>query len=373
MKKCPSCEEELQEDTIICKNCGELLNDVKPHTPAQESYRGQQFTDTKLKTRFSRKQIGLIILGFICSGLFLLMRFYGGGGKKELVQADKTTELAQKYTSAQQSSEQGIPENISKGPTADALTHLMKLSIATASQEIETVNKPKDAALQCAKATSKAESYCSRFSIKDKSIESLKQGDYVYFKCRLDYVRPDRYHVTQTAWDPELGVLWDEWVTIENKNYQNAGLWARTEDGRNDKLNQHLSTKNLMDILLNENPVFSNTYRYRGKRYLLIEYKVQGSEDFVSPIMEACTSLLSGRCQIYMWIDLDAGFLAKGELLVQGQTTEGEHLDLAIQQVFVSYNQDIKVVPPPWLNVTMNSKGESIITNTEVPILHHHP
>ena len=128
-----------------------------------------------------------------------------------------------------------------------------------------------------------------------------------------------------------------------------------------------------MDILLNENPVFSNTYRYRGKRYLLIEYKVQGSEDFVSPIMEACTSLLSGRCQIYMWIDLDAGFLAKGELLVQGQTTEGEHLDLAIQQVFVSYNQDIKVVPPPWLNVTMNSKGESIITNTEVPILHHHP
>ena len=54
----------------------------------------------------------------------------------------------------------------------------------------------------------------------------------------------------------------------------------------------------------------------------------------------------SCRCQIRLWIDLDANLLAKAEVLVQSQFSSGETIHYEYQQVFTGFNQDIQVMPP---------------------------
>ena len=179
----------------------------------------------------------------------------------------------------------------------------------------------------------------------------------------------DRWHVTQEAWVPKMGMLYDEWVSIGKENYQNAGLWIHSEDARNAEINQRLLTNNLLDILREGEPASFGIYEYQALGYLLMQYNTPTSA-------KTCVGIpkdVEGCCEMQIWISLETGFLVKGAFLFDGKTPEGEVVRLEKYHMFASFNEDVRVNSPPWLNVERNSKGKLVIVNTEVPILEHHP
>jgi hypothetical protein len=157
-------------------------------------------------------------------------------------------------------------------PTHAKLNSLFLMSRDTAVKDSLQIDDWRDIALESQKLTQEAKSYCSQTVVKDLTAENPGPKDHIVGKWRLDFVNPDRYHISQELWDVELGDIYDEWVTIGRENYQNAGLWSRTEDGVNDEQNMTLRVDSMLDILRNEEPIVSEVYQYEGRRYLLLAY-----------------------------------------------------------------------------------------------------
>ena len=256
-------------------------------------------------------------------------------------------------------------------PTEGKLKNLFVMSKDTAIKDSMPIADWRGIALESLKLTQETKSYCSRTVLKDLTAENLGTRDYIVGKWRLDFVNPDRYHISQELWDVELGDIYDEWVTIGRENYQNAGLWARI-DGLNDELNMALLVDNMFDIVQNEEPVSSEVYQYDGGRYLLLEYGAQVSGEVIRRFLESYKDL-EGPCEIQIWISLETGLFVKGTIIFKGETPDGGLVQGEVHQMFTSYDADVKVSAPPWLNLEPDSEGNLRVVNTKVPILPHHP
>jgi len=222
------------------------------------------------------------------------------------------------------------------------------------------------------KKTEKVKTYCACIIVRDSTVEGRPPGEDIATQWRLDFAHPNRWHVSQAGWDVEMGMLFDEWVTIGTENYQNAGLWSRTKDGFNTELNQRLLVDNLLQVLRKLEATSSKAFKYRDHRYLLLQY------DNLAGV-EVCREFLGvpddveGVCKIQIWIDLETHLLVKGAYILEAKMQEGELVDIGMHYAFTAHNEDVKVEPPPWLNVEQNSEGEDVVSSTEVPILYYHP
>lgn len=263
-----------------------------------------------------------------------------------------------------------------KGPTETKIKHLLNLSVHTASKAPEKPLPVKELVKRCVEKTTAAHTYCSRIIMKDTTKKNLKPWDWDYLaQWRVDFAHsPDRYHVTQSAREPDLGEVFDEWVSIGKKHWQNSGLWYRDHDTgsirEKGELNRSLSVENLLAILRSKEPISSHVYFYRETHYLLLEYDAPESSGY--GLFGSCASLLNSHGEMFIWIDLDIGLLAKGELVFEGQEEAGEYVRYAVQQVFTSYNENVEVRPPNWLNAAPNAEGELVIQETKIDILPHH-
>jgi hypothetical protein len=258
-------------------------------------------------------------------------------------------------------------------PTEMRLKSLFVMSEDTSTKQSVVIADWREAALRSIKLTEEAKSYCSHTILKDFTAENLEPRDYISIQWRLDFVHPDRYHVTQEACQAELGEIWlDEWVTIGGDHYENAGLWDRTDDGRRDGVNTGLRVDDMLDIVRYAAPISSEVHQYEGQRYLLLHYDAPASGDVCRGFLEGCEEPKYPK-QIQIWINLESGFLAKGTILFKEKTPDGETPIGEMQRMFTCYNEDVKVYPPPWLNLVPDSEGQRRVVNTKVPILRHHP
>ncbi len=103
----------------------------------------------------------------------------------------------------------------SKKETAEVkLNILIRLSRDNSIREDEDFAQWNSTCTRSAELSWEAKTYCALTVVKDFTEEGLKEKDYTVMKWCLDFVRPDRFHITQEMWDRELGDLYDQWVTI---------------------------------------------------------------------------------------------------------------------------------------------------------------
>jgi len=193
----------------------------------------------------------------------------------------------------------------------------------------------------------------------------------LYMSHRIDFNKPNRFFVTQSAQDKTIGMLYDQWVTIGRNNYQNAGLWSKTQDIENDVINQSLRYQNYIEIIRTNKPVYYVSYRSQGRNYLLLEYKSPiniKSNTFIGDVFKDCNASLNTTCRVDIWIDLKTYVISKASIIY----SENQQPSFSIKQAFACFNEKINVKPPPWLNIGPNSKGEIIITNDRIAVLNHY-
>ncbi len=265
-----------------------------------------------------------------------------------------------------------IRDKTDKGTAEVKLNNLIRLSKSNSIKEDEEFAQWSSTCTRSAELSWEAETYCALTVVKDFSEEGLKEKDYTVMKWRLDFVRPDRFHITQELWDCELGDLYDQWVTIGKDNYQNAGLWFHDEDGRHDGINQGLLVNKYLGVIRNQAPERYSAHRYLGERFLLLEYDPRAFPEQHAEIIDLCKEVQQGTCEFHIWINIDTGYFAKAQVKIQGTSNDGDRVDAELHSVFTCYNEKITITPPPWLNAVSDSGGSNRIVNTEVPILPHH-
>jgi len=277
-----------------------------------------------------------------------------GGDRSFITELEKLTGLKSSEFEPTDLLEQQVPED---GPTEITLASLIDLSTETATATPIGIDDPGIVALQCIEVTGAARSYCSLQIFRDPTSER----DYD-IEWRLDFVKPDRFHVSQVMWNGDL----DEWVIVGEEHYQNAAEWFKTSNPQLAENFYERSRSLLVDhyltILRTAEFVSSESYN----DYLLLKYKnIDLSGDLIDTEQEGTET------ELRTWIDLDTHLLAKVEMITQSHTPEGEEY-LNMQHVFAAYNEEIEVRPPTQFHEA-DAEGKFVIQYTETEIVPHHP
>lgn len=210
----------------------------------------------------------------------------------------------------------------------------------------------------------KLQAYCSLNILIDFSNKKLQHRDFITIYRRMDFVTPDKFHVTQDAWDAELGEVDDEWISIGDKNYQNVLFWMPTDDGFNADVNKVLKMDKYFEILRHNKPIKQEVFTIEKDLYSILEYQppLHGLSDDTFP---ECPNNLS--CQIYLWINLDSGFFIKGEIVFK----EKDDIVAKYIDVYSCYNENI-TIEAPVLNTTLDENDELTLKNTNTITVPHH-
>jgi len=232
-----------------------------------------------------------------------------------------------------------------------ALQALRNLSTRSASKGSEDVSDPKKIALRCVQETAKAPAYASELIVRDRTQKELASRDYVTLVWRIDFVKPDRYHVNQKGWSGGPDYVYDEWVTLGSEHYDNAGLWMKSEGTGRVNLNPFFKADKYLTILRTEEPKSAAVYHRLSRRYYLLEYESASLGDFAT-----FSESLIGPAHFRLWIDSATGLLAKGELAARNKETAGKETPFELEQAFAGYGLDIQIKAPQ-VQVQLGPKG----------------
>jgi hypothetical protein len=252
-------------------------------------------------------------------------------------------------------SEFDVPKPV--GATESQLRKLLALQIkdaepATKEQVeatvVKTLDRDRDTRAYCAKRV-------------------VKNDNYALGTWRLDHVCPDRWHVSQELREPGGKADYDEWITVGDKTFQNAGMWFEMEKGFNDTDNSSLTIKYYLDMLRSLVPKSAAIVQ---ARFCVLTF-VPPFDQPDNPLLQVCNSV-RGHCELQLWINVQSCQLVRVALRAEGVDEDGNALDTELLHVFAAYNEPIVVEPPPWLNAARNEEGKLVVVNTEVAQVPHY-
>ena len=175
---------------------------------------------------------------------------------------------------------------------------------------------------------------------------------------QLNFNAPNRYHVTQAIWDEDLSDdLLDEWITVGSDHYQKIGFWIQVEEARQENLNRLLLAEKYLEVLRAGDSVSASVYRGPDSRYLLLTYQPATVGELLrwAGLSEEESLSLgewTGKPQLSIWIDLETCLLAKALCDLEGKEPDGKDVQIQVQQMFASFDEDLWVNSPEQYSVT---------------------
>jgi hypothetical protein len=248
-----------------------------------------------------------------------------------------------------------------RGRTDAKLAKIVSLDTAKLTESTRSDLNWKTIRLECLERMTRVNSYCSRSIIEGLSPKKI------VMQWRVDFVAPERWHVTQEAEDRELGTLMDEWVSIGDQNYQNAGMWFRTEGDLNRKTTQCLSINGLMQIVCAADPVATAFFQHERSTYLVAQYPRALAVSSDASLFAALAAD-EAATDLEIWIDVGSKHVIKG---VMSRNNGADEIG-RVSQVFACFNEAIRVEPPSWLNAVRDPSGGYTVVNVRLPKVHHH-
>lgn len=259
------------------------------------------------------------------------------------------------------------------------LETLVSLSATTAPRDLHNSPPWRELLSESCRLAEQADTYCSVTLLKDMSDPRSTGNDSVQARWRLDFSRPNRYHVTQwlvigvlPSGEPEIGV--SEWVFIGDEYYDGSALWVHGDPGgmstMRRRLNRMLSLDSALDLLAMTKaiePVDIYACTRRPEHYVVLEY------DMPPPCPDSIffdPKELPWHLQV--WVNESACALTKIHISLQGTPPDGHFVELTLQRVFACYNEPVRVEPPPWVNAIPAASGNFTIVSNKLPILRHY-
>ena len=226
-------------------------------------------------------------------------------------------------------------------PVNGRLMYLAGLTVEDASRVADGAGKPEITLAACADATAKAKGYCSYATMGTRWAK--ERVDWL-----LDFEKPDRFHVTQTA-----GQDRDAWITIGPDTFRYLGDWLLMPGGTESPscISGIFPVDLYLEELRSEPPVsvrichfadrrprffalgpleFHFGFQTLGEReYVLAEYETysigRGDLDGAGEY---------GSWQVTFWIDGATGMLGRMDAVTEIPNKHGGTSNLELKQVF---------------------------------------
>ncbi len=186
---------------------------------------------------------------------------------------------------------------------------------------------------------------------------------------RADFVFPDSFHIQKRVLN-NTQYAYDEWITIENAIYQKAGGWYRVSEAQKAEweryfgfLNKTMLIDDALALLEKERITSKIVMSIYGRRYGVIEFDKEKLGSLYYPMPEEEHPLSSSGGRVELWIDLEKCFVVRHSLHTYSSPNLQEY---EVVRVFASFNEDIEVMPPEWLNIEENSSGQFIVTDNRI-------
>ena len=218
---------------------------------------------------------------------------------------------------------------------------LVDLSLTAATGGGGELADPKVFAVHCAEETELVLGYRCEVLLRDRTISELKDRAFISVDWKVEYARPDKYHVLQSTWG-RFGYQYDEWVSVGTELHENVGQWTKMPENTRAEWNEALRADKFFGILRGELPRSADLRRFRGVYYYFLSYEMASLSGF-GPFV---TVLRGGPYTVQMWIHRATGLLARADVIGASAQSAGDQAYPDFEQVFWNYNEAIEIAPP---------------------------
>jgi hypothetical protein len=167
-------------------------------------------------------------------------------------------------------------------------------------------------------------------------------GDSNELEWTLEFVRPDRFHVVQTARSGGEAV-YDEWLAASTERFINVGIWVNVSasDASQEAIQRSLVADTYLQLIDQHEPASVRDFRDGETAYLIANYDAAPSDLFSA---EAPSSVADSRTAL--WIDVATNQLRKAQGSYRAAWADGTVTKVEFKHGFTSYGDEISIVAP---------------------------